>query len=327
MRPVYFVVDERYLRKSHAVLLEPGKPIDAESLLGGFATGVDCWVLKTWFLLLRQSLSFEPLLVTQAVPGEVCVFHYDHAKPACGVHECFAVVAQADRPSPPLADMVIVQNQASQTGPDKYFIPHWPQHGLVARDPARGSKLERIAFMGDKRYVPEFFTDQGFIDELEALGATLVWRAAGEWHNYADVDLVLALRHLPKVVERTKPAVKLVNAWLAGVPAVLSPEVAYQENRRSPLDFLEATNAAEVLGALRYLKNNPGVYGEMVENGSRRAEDFKESEVLKAWVALLEKALSRKDAARGRNSVLRRLRYDLAKSYTSVWKRVVGWRD
>lgn len=326
MQPVYFVVDGRYLQNHHGILLEPGKTIDAGSLKG-FVSGVDCWVLKTWSLLSRRRLSFEPLLVNRAVPGEVCVFHYEHAKPSCGVHECFAVVAQADRPSPPLADLVVVQNQISQTGPDKYFIPHWPQHNLIARDPARGTKLERIAFMGDKKYVPDFFSRQDFLDELKALGVVIVWRSADEWHNYADVDMVLAMRHLPKIVERAKPAVKLVNAWLAGVPAILTPEVAYQENRQSPLDYLEADNAADVLAAVRYLKNNPPVYTDMVNNGLRRAEAFKEPEVMKAWVALLEEALVRKEFVRRRDSRWRHLRYSLAKSYIHMWKRVVGWQD
>lgn len=361
MRSVYFVVDKKYLQAhcadraalraaSKGLGKEPGDvPIapatpdapgapdaaGARTPEGGpedrpedrFVNGVECWVIKTWFLLSRERLSFQPLLVEKAVPGEVCVFHYEHARPCYGVHECFAVVARADRPPPPLADMVVAQNRVSPDGPDKYFIPHWPQHGLVMRDAARGTRLETVAFMGDKKYVPDFFSDATFIAGLKALGVTVLWRSAGEWHNYADVDVVLAMRRLPKVVERTKPAVKLVNAWLAGVPAILTPEAAYGEIRQSPLDYLEADNAADVLDALRYLKDNPAVYSAMVSNGARRAEAFNEPAVLGAWAALLEEALARKEAAGGRCGQWRRLRYLAAKCRTHVWKRLVGWRD
>ena len=75
----------------------------------------------------------------------------------------------------------------------------------------------------------------------------------------------------PPIVLETKPASKLVNAWAAGVPAMLGPEPAYRELRSSPLDFLETPAAEAVLDAIDRLRGEPGLYAAMAENGLRRA--------------------------------------------------------
>lgn len=82
-----------------------------------------------------------------------------------------------------------------------------------------------------------------FQDALRQRGVRFVSRFQGEWHDYQHVDAVLAIRDCPPVVLATKPASKLINAWKAGVPALLGPEPAYRELRTSPLDFLEAASA------------------------------------------------------------------------------------
>jgi hypothetical protein len=47
------------------------------------------------------------------------------------------------------------------------------------------------------------------------------------WHDYSTDDLVLAVRDLTEKDALVKPASKLVNAWIAGVPALLGPEPAF----------------------------------------------------------------------------------------------------
>lgn len=320
---VYFVLPGRNPELYASSLANPGRTILKTPK---FSTGPECWILKTWHLLSQQSLPFKPVLVGQAVPGEVCVFHYEHAKPKYGAQTCFAVVAQADRPAPPLADMVIVQNQALK-GKNAYHIPHWTQDGLIARDSSRGVRIESIAFMGNKRYIPPFFSSPQFLSGLQQLGVTPLWRSADDWHDYKDVDITLAYRELPLVEEKTKPALKLVNAWLAGAPIILRPEVAYAEIRMSSLDYLEARDAIQVLEGIQYLQDNPTVYEAMITNGRRRAEDFDDSAIRELWVDVLGKALKKNKTTGKNNRWIRVMTYKLNRMRTRIWKHLTGWRD
>jgi hypothetical protein len=94
-----------------------------------------------------------------------------------------------------------------------------------------------------------------------------------------------------KKLHARKPATKLYNAWLAGVPAILGPEQAYRELRRSDLDYLEVKNVPEALAAVDRLIREPALYAAMVENGKRRAEEFTIDAIRKRWVDLLYRAI------------------------------------
>jgi hypothetical protein len=74
-----------------------------------------------------------------------------------------------------------------------------------------------------------------------------------------------------------------VNAWFAELPAILGPEPAFRELRRSADDYIEVRNAGEALQALRYLKENPAVYRRMIENGRTRRSDFTEARLTEMW--------------------------------------------
>jgi hypothetical protein len=54
-----------------------------------------------------------------------------------------------------------------------------------------------------------------------------------------------------------KPATKLHNAWLAGVPAILGPESAYRAERRNERDYLEARTYEELRDYVVTLKRRP----------------------------------------------------------------------
>lgn len=199
---------------------------------GSFPDG-DCWIILTWARLCAVDCPFDPVLSCRAVDNAVCVFHWDDATPAQGVHRCFAVVAQADRPRPALSDMTVMQNGLMGETGLRRTMPHWPQPGLIPRDPARGDRLETIAYFGSDQYEPQFVKTGAFQDALRQRGVRFVNRFQGEWHDYQHVDAVLAIRDCPPVVLATKPASKLINAWKAGVPALLGPEPAYRELRTS----------------------------------------------------------------------------------------------
>ena len=99
------------------------------------------------------------------------------------------------------------------------------------------------------------------------------------WNDYSTTDVIVALRPPELWAARSKPAAKLQNAWAAGTPAVLSPESAYEELRRSELDYLEARSGAEVAEAVRTLRSNASLYRAMVLNG----EDARANTTPTAW--------------------------------------------
>ncbi|OYY94866.1 MAG: hypothetical protein B7Y41_04730 [Hydrogenophilales bacterium 28-61-23] len=107
------------------------------------------------------------------------------------------------------------------------------------------------------------------------------------WNDYSNIDLIVAIRRDPSNKYNNKPASKLINAWLAGVPAILGAEVAYRELRKSRLDYMEAVTLEDVIGSIRMLKSNPEVYKSMVDNGKIRAQEFGAKKIEARWLCLL----------------------------------------
>ena len=119
---------------------------------------------------------------------------------------------------------------------------------------------------------------------MENMG--LHWRIVppDQWHDYRRVDAIVAVRSFDAVETfDVKPASKLVNAWRAGVPAILVPESAYRAERESEIDYLEVSTMEETLDALKALKNSPDLYLQMVEQGKRRAQAFTPAHVAREW--------------------------------------------
>jgi hypothetical protein len=110
------------------------------------------------------------------------------------------------------------------------------------------------------------------------------------WPDFRDVDAVVALRPPGADVAR-KPAAKLYNAWLAGVPALLGPEPAYRECRRSELDYLEIRGRAEARAAVDRLLREPSLFRAMIEHGRGRAVEVSVAATTGAWRELLERTL------------------------------------
>lgn len=222
--------------------------------------------------------------------------------------------------------MTIMQNGLMGETELRRKMSHWPQPGLIPRDPARGDRLETIAYFGSDQYEPHFVKTDAFQEALRQRKVSFVNRFQGTWHDYEGVDAVLAIRDCPSVVLATKPASKLVNAWKAGVPALLGPEPAYQELRVSPLDFLETGSAEAVLDSIDRLRQEPGLYRRMAEQGAKRAEAFQNDALIEQWIDLLEEARERNRQDRA-HPVARCLRYLWNRQKISLGKRLSGWRD
>ena len=216
------------------------------------------------------------------------------------------VSARSDRRPQLLADVEIVQN-ASSAEDYQIFIPSWLQPGLITRDPSRGNTVEEIAYVGARKQLHADLASPEWVDTLRALGLRWDMRmitfasndqlyTGHRWNDYSTTDVIVALRPPELWAARSKPAAKLQNAWAAGTPAVLSPERAYEELRRSKLDYLEARSGAEVADAVRMLRSNPSLYRAMVLNGEERAREYHRDRLVTRWIdALWEEVPSRVD--------------------------------
>lgn len=281
--PVVFVCRsmERYRPLFDGVTLP-----EADAIAGMLEDGKgnEIWIIQTWLELRRRG--WPVTLTDRFVPGTVCVAHYDDIALKEFPSDCFIVGVRADRPALPVAAVRIVQNPAGQHSRRDVFVPHWPQPGLIARDPARGTRVERVAYVGVPYNLHEAFRTEEFARSVRRLGMVFEVRAH-DHHDYRDVDAVLAVRPGTRYDSDLKPASKLVNAWQAGCPALLGAESAYQHLRQSDRDYLEVTTPAEALAALGRLAADPVMYRQMVDNGLVRGQAFSREAVAQRWIDLL----------------------------------------
>lgn len=252
-----------------------------------FRRGIENWIVQTYLRLRRplRAKGIEARIADAFEPGALCVAHRDDLnRYADPLHDCFVVGARADRPPVRVADLEVVQNELQVDSPRARLIPHWPQPGLVRRDVSRGTRVERIAYMGRVGSVPAWYSDAAFSAGLGKMGIELEIRD-DRWHDYSGIDVLLAHRSETPVLLRNKPASKLVNAWLAGVPSVLSPEPAFEQLRRGPLDFIATRDARSTLEALGAIASDAALYRAMVENGLARGRDFDVEAVRGRWMS------------------------------------------
>jgi hypothetical protein len=274
--------------------------IDPDREPGRFVRGEHAWTVQTWARLARAGFPVE--LADRPPRDGIVVFHAKERRILARAlplrADLVLVGIRADSSSPGLADVEVLQNGHFADGRRRVFIPSWPQPGLVPRDPTRGETIGRVAFKGFARNLDAAFHTAAWGELLAGRGIEWVFDAVEfqrhrelegsvAWHDYSAVDVVVAVRPPDRRLHTAKPAAKLTNAWLAGVPALLGPEVAYRELRRSELDYLEVSDLDEARAAVRRLQEHPGLYREMVDNGRRRAPEFDCPALVERWRALL----------------------------------------
>ena len=251
-----------------------------------FNTGEDAWVLITYLVLKHRG--HDVRLSKHFVPEQLCIAHYNHIRWRSFAYQSFVVAIRADRGPVYISEHRIVQSPGLADGRRDHFVPYWPQPGLLPRDSGRADRVERIGFMGQERNLAEELRTPAFRERLAELGMELVIRGTRpEWHDYRDLDVLLAVRGGKARWLLTKPPSKLVNAWLAGCPAILGPEPAFEALRRGELDYQSASTADEVIAALEGLKREPELFRKMIENGSARGRDYSIAQVARSWESVL----------------------------------------
>lgn len=193
---------------------------------------------------------------------------------------------------PLLSDIEIVQNGLFANNRDCYFIPHWPQPGIIKRDPTRGHRVENLVFKGGEGSLDKAFYSDKWRKEIKDRNINLIYNTehtTTNWTDYSSADIVIAVRpqFKDKYKRSDKPASKLINSWHAEVPALLGCEYAFMELRKSSLDYIEINTAEEGLKAIDLLKTNDKIYFGMIQNGINRATEFSATTIANKWKVLL----------------------------------------
>lgn len=235
------------------------------------------------------------------------------------------VAALVDKELPlPHALLHLTHNpvQGLRFGMPARYMPPLPQIGLIPRDPQRAGRFETLYFVGNRENLHPFFSTADFESHLHRLGLRLVIPEPSGWHDLSGADAVLAVRNFGLDEHHlNKPALKLHNAWRAGVPAVLGYESAFRAEGRPGRDYLEATDGDAVIAALERLAAQPALRQGLVDAGLQAAQRYSDAAVCSQWLELLTHELLPRYAAWRKRPWVRAF----AGARGAVWERLL-WR-
>jgi hypothetical protein len=250
------------------------------------------WVLQTHLYLKAHGYSSR---LTREIPERgIIVSHVDCLPYGFRPNaKQFLVVMLVDREVPhPHGHVHIVHNPV-QLLPLRLahsYMPPWPQIGLIAREPARRACFRTVSYFGYPNNLHPRLCDAEFQGRLAELGLHLHVPGPSRWHDFADTDVVLAVRTLGRqLAHLNKPSLKLFNAWAARAPAVLGYETAYRSEGHPGQGYLEATNPGEVIDRLSELKASVALRDQIVEFGTKTVAQFAPAVTVGRWVEFFEK--------------------------------------
>jgi hypothetical protein len=297
--PVYFV--NKNIDDFGDLMNDNELPSNINSYYEKCIDGVDIWSVQTYLHLRQRGLNVH--LVPNCIPNQICVVAYHHLFIRDAAFNSYVVACRLDSARPEICEQQTVLNPCNVTSETDHFMPHWPQPLLKPRDRSRGTRVETLDFKGSTINLAEPFRTDEFHQQLKDLGIRLVLDSANAadksrsqyhyWGDYTQSDVVLAVRNLTEYDFTLKPAIKLINAWHAGCPALLGVEPAYRALRQSELDYIEVRTPEEVIAALTRLKNDPDLYNAMVENGFKRAQEYSTDRIAEQWRDLLANPVAR----------------------------------
>jgi len=228
----------------------------------------------------------------------------------------------------PRARMHILHNpvQRLHLGLRHCYMPPWPQVGLVPRDPARGDRFEVLGYFGYAHNLHPSISDTVFQARIERLGLRMHVPSPSDWHDFSGVDCVMAIRNFGRAEPHlNKPSLKLLNAWLAGVPAVLGYETAYVHDGVPGEGYLEATSPDELLDALTQLRESIELRRALVDRGREIVAGFEVARTVERWRRFIETLLL-PDFEQGCGSAVRSARDRLlAPVRERIFWRKPGW--
>lgn len=199
----------------------------------------------------------------------------------------YRVSVRADYPRLFNTDFEILQNPVVPLGRRQAYLPYWPLPGILERDHARKG-VRTVAYAGriGKRNLASILKDGPRGDLAKRFGFCVI--PPDRWHDMRQIDLLLAIRDFNGRTHDDKPASKLFNSWLAGVPLVGGTDSAFSAIGRPGNDYLRVTTERELSEALERLSDDPEFYETIVAAGRERRAEVSREYIAAQWLDLLE---------------------------------------
>lgn len=257
------------------------------------------WIIQTFLRLKELNLNVE---ISDDWPNSGIVVLLSDKESLHSLNENFSrlnknilvITIRADEIQwrPFLSDIEIVQNGMFANNRDCFFIPHWPQPGIIKRDKSRKHTIKNIVFKGGRGSLDDVFHSEKWLNELQRRSLNFICHTEStltNWTDYREADITFAVRPQfgDKLRRSDKPASKLVNSWHAEVPAVLGTEYPFLELKKTEFDYLEAETMEDGLRAIDLLISNEKIYFKMIHNGIQRSQEFSSSNIADQWRKLL----------------------------------------
>jgi hypothetical protein len=250
------------------------------------------WTVKTYGQLSKHGF---PCFLTDRLPDEgIAVTHREFlADDRMPNSSQLFVCVVADFWRHPFAQLHVVQNPRDpmlvrgSNHWNAFFLPHWPETGLIPREQGRGDAFTNVSYFGlPANLAPQLRSDR-FAARMQAEG--FLFRIVGRhrWNDYSDTDAVLAVRSFARLSFHKFPPTKLYNSWIAGVPALLGQESAYQAERRSEYDYFEVRDVDDVLRTLVHLRDDRLLRAAVARNSAERAAEVAPERIAEAWARFL----------------------------------------
>ncbi len=261
-------------------------------------TSHQSWIYHTWVILNKAGIFCQ---LVNHFPKEGIIIGVSKGlrkylpKSYIPSDKIFLVDVLADRTAHHAANLHLVQNKSQTLSiPNALFMPHWPQPHLIKRDPLRGDRFEKIAFFGNPNNITsELYSKEWNQFLYNELGVTFHIHEADRWHDYSNVDCVIAIRDFSTSLHLHKPSTKLYNAWHAGIPFVGGLDSAYTADGLPGKNYLVATSLEEVFSYLKQLKENSTFRANLVAEGEKAAVNFTQTAILEHWRELIQTILPR----------------------------------
>ena len=271
-----------------------GKGEPSRLMQSGKAACVQCWIYLT---ILRLSRAKVDITLCHTIPEEgIVVALTGNLMPEFRAPEgVYLIGVVADGTPHPACHFHILQNAAhARRLRHSAYIPLWPQPGLIPRDPARGERFENVVFYGDPPNLAPEIRDPSF-GKLLKNRFNLDFQIAGadRWHDYSETDCVLAIREFGSKPFLRKPATKLYNAWMAGVPMIGGIDSAFATDGRAGIDYMQCDTLESLWSAVARLKDDPDFRKRMVAEGGSAAQQFTPEAITGRWQNLLHSLVAR----------------------------------
>ena len=259
--------------------------VERPDIISSFAENGDlCWTVQT-FCRLREAGIGGSEIGTAPSPGRINLAKAKTLSRSGPSPGAFEVSIQADYPRILWAPFHIQQN-LDLIGSDDALQYLWPQTQIRPRGAER-SEVKRVGFFG-KLSGNLVSNEAEWRRQLELRGFEFVAPPPDSWHDFSDIDVALAIRSFGTARHSHKPANKLINAWIAGVPFVGGSDSAFRQVGTAGVDHLLATTLPEALAQIERLRSDPKLYSQLAQAGRERARNFTVEQIAQQWVTMLE---------------------------------------